>query len=552
MAAQVDGSSSSVRNLRPPVVSFSPSQWGDYFTHFSLDPQEQEKYAEAIETLKNEVRAKINDAKSSKLITLVGTIERLGLGYHFETEITSKLETIYENLHDKNEDHDLFTTALGFLLLRQHQYQVSCSIFAKFMDGENKFKDDVANNAEGLLSLYEAAHARIHGEEILDEAVPFTTHHLKRILATETIESSLKEQIMRALDHPHYRGAPIIEIRIFISFYEKKDSKDPLLLKLAKLNFNFLQNMYKKEMSELSKWWVQFDIKSKLTYARDRIIECYLWGAAFHFEPQYAYIRTIVAKNMQMVSIMDDTYDNYATLEEAQLFTDILERWDVNEIDRLPNYMKIVYEFIMSMYEDFKRDAEEQNKSFVVPFYIEAVKQLARAYNQDQIWIMERQMPSFDDYMNNSVITGCMYVMFSALIPGLKSATKDIVDWLASEPKLLISTGKMGRHLEDLGSEDRESREGKLPTAVDYYMKEHCVSRKEALSKFKEFVENGWKNMNTEWVVKSSVPKEMVVQLINYGRVAEVTYKNAIDHYTFPEKFMTPIITATFVDPIAI
>ncbi|CAA0815537.1 Alpha-humulene/(-)-(E)-beta-caryophyllene synthase [Striga hermonthica] len=254
MAGQVDGSSSSVRNLRPPVVTFSPSQWGDYFTHFSLDTQEQEKYAEAIETLKNDVRAKINDAKSSKsLITLIATVERLGLGYHLETEITSKLESIYENLHNKHEDHDLFTTALGFRLLRQHQYQVSCCIFDKFTDGENKFKVDVANDAEGLLSLYEAAHARIHGEEILDEAVPFTTHHLKRILATETIESSLKEQIMRALEHPHYRGAPIIEIRVFISLYEKHESKDPLLLKLAKLNFNFLQNMYKKEMSELSK-----------------------------------------------------------------------------------------------------------------------------------------------------------------------------------------------------------------------------------------------------------------------------------------------------------
>ncbi|CAA0815538.1 Alpha-humulene/(-)-(E)-beta-caryophyllene synthase [Striga hermonthica] len=515
--------------------------------------QEQEKYAEAIETLKNDVRAKINDAKSSKsLITLIATIERLGLGYHFEIEITSKLEKIYEDLHDKHEDHDLFTTALGFLLLRQHQYQVSCCIFEKFKDGENKFKDDVANDAEGLLSLYEAAHARIHGEDILDEAVPFTTHHLKRILATEKRASSLEEQITRALEHPYYRGPPIIEIRVFISLYEKNDSKDPLLLKLAKLNFNFLQNMYKKEMSELTKWWIQFDIKSKLTHTRDRLIECYLWGTSFHYEPQYAFIRTIIAKNIQLASIMDDTYDNYATIEEAQLFTDILERWDINEIGLLPNYMKIAYEFIMGMYEDFKREAEERDKSFAVPAYVEAVKQLARAYNQELIWIMERQMPSFEDYMKNTLITGCMYVMFSAVIPGLKSATKDIVDWLGSEPKLYISTAKMGRHLDNLGSEDRENREGKLLTAVDYYIKEHGVSRKEALSKFKEFVENEWKSMNTEWVAESSVPKEMAVQFINYGRISEVTYKNSIDHFTFPEKFFTPIITAIFVDPIAI
>lgn len=56
------------------------------------------------------------------------------------------------------------------------------------------------------------------------------------------------------------------------------------------------------------------------------IIECYLWGVAFHFEPQYSFVRIAVAKNMQMVSVMDDTYDNYATLDEAQLFTDVLQR----------------------------------------------------------------------------------------------------------------------------------------------------------------------------------------------------------------------------------
>ncbi|GFQ04036.1 gamma-cadinene synthase, partial [Phtheirospermum japonicum] len=77
------------------------------------------------------------------------------------------------------------------------------------------------------------------------------------------------------------------------------------------------------------RWWNKFDLKSKLTYARDRLIECYLWGAAFNFEPQYSYVRTIVAKNTQMVSIMDDTYDNYATLKEAQLLTDVLERYGV-------------------------------------------------------------------------------------------------------------------------------------------------------------------------------------------------------------------------------
>ncbi|KAL8479962.1 hypothetical protein ACS0TY_026778 [Phlomoides rotata] len=65
------------------------------------------------------------------------------------------------------------------------------------------------------------------------------------------LESPLKDKLNRALEHPLHRDVPIIYARIFISIYEIDDSRDELLLKLAKLNFNFLQNLYKKELCEL-------------------------------------------------------------------------------------------------------------------------------------------------------------------------------------------------------------------------------------------------------------------------------------------------------------
>ncbi|KAK6161727.1 hypothetical protein DH2020_005108 [Rehmannia glutinosa] len=488
-------------------------------------------------------------ATSSELIKLIDTIERLGLAYHFESEIEEKLEQIY-NFHDEDEKYDLFTTSLRFRLLRQHRYHVSFSVFDKFKDTKNKLKEALSSDVEGLLNLYEAAHIRIHGEDILDEAVNFTRHHLS--LMVPKLESPIKDKVKQALEQSLHRGVPIIEIRRYISIYEREDSRDEQLLKLAKFNFNFLQNLYRTEMCELLRWWDKFDLKSKLSYARDRMIECFFWGVAFHFEPQYSHVRIAVAKSVKLVTIIDDIYDNYATLEEAQLFTDILERWDMNEIDRLPDYMKIVYQFVMSIYDDFERDAAKEDKSFAVPYYRETVKQLGRAYNQEQQWIMERKMPSFEEYMNNSVITSCIYVMLTSPIPGMKSVTKETIDWLKSEPKILISTAMIGRHMQDLGSQERENREGKMVTVVDCYMKHHGVSKQEALSKFVDLVEDGWKNVNNEWVTKSWIPKEMLEQLINYSRAVKVTYKNCEDGYTCPEKFLAQQIAAIFVDPIVI
>ncbi|XP_047979533.1 cis-muuroladiene synthase-like [Salvia hispanica] len=246
-------------------------------------------------------------------------------------------------------------------------------VFNKFVEKDSKWKPEShGSDIKCILSLYEAAHVRIRNEKILDEAAKFTVDQLNQMLSSLDQSPIVKEKVQQALKHSIHRGLPILNIRFYISIYEREGTTDELLLKLAKLNFNFLQNIYKKELVELTRWWDKFDLKNKLPYARDRVVEFYLWGNAFRYEPQYSYIRVIVAKNMQLVLIMDDTYDNYATIEENDLFTEILERWNLDEIDVLPDFMKVVYRFIMSTYEDLLVDAEKQGKSFVVPYYREA------------------------------------------------------------------------------------------------------------------------------------------------------------------------------------
>ena len=93
---------------------------------------------------------------------------------------------------------------------------------------------------------------RVHGEDILEDAVAFTTHHLNRMV--QELEPQLQCQVKRALEQPVYRGVPRLEARHYISFYERNQSKNEILLKLAKLDFNYLQNIYKKELHDLSRY----------------------------------------------------------------------------------------------------------------------------------------------------------------------------------------------------------------------------------------------------------------------------------------------------------
>ena len=55
---------------------------------------------------------------------------------------------------------------------------IHANIFIKFKDENGNFKNDLISNVRGMLGLYEAAYMRVQGEDILDEALAFTTTHL--------------------------------------------------------------------------------------------------------------------------------------------------------------------------------------------------------------------------------------------------------------------------------------------------------------------------------------------------------------------------------------
>lgn len=104
-----------------------------------------------------------------------------------------------------------------------------------------------------MMSLYEAAHFRLHGENILDEALVFSTTQLESMVTQMSNNDSLSLQIKSALKKPLHKSLDRLQARNYISVYQNDISHNKALLELAKLDFNYVQSLHRKEISDISK-----------------------------------------------------------------------------------------------------------------------------------------------------------------------------------------------------------------------------------------------------------------------------------------------------------
>ncbi|KAI9186868.1 hypothetical protein LWI28_021728 [Acer negundo] len=248
-----------------------------------------------------------------------------------------------------------------------------------------------------MLCLYEAAYLGIPEEDILDEAIAFTTSHLELMVTDDQVISHdhhhphhhhLVEETNHAMNRPIRKGLPKLEARYYINIYSGDESHNQILLNFAKLDFNVLQVQHQKELSNIAEWWKILDFATKLPYARDRVVECYFWIMGMCSEPQYSFTRITLTKVIAMASVLDDTYDAFGTYEELELLTDAIQRWDISVMDGLPEYMKYLYRALIDVYREAQEEmiSKELGRSYYMPYAIEAMKRLVQAYFVEAKW----------------------------------------------------------------------------------------------------------------------------------------------------------------------
>ncbi|KAF2317057.1 hypothetical protein GH714_011342 [Hevea brasiliensis] len=92
--------------------------------------------------------------------------------------------------------------------------------------------------------------------------------------------------------------------------------------------YDMYGTMHELELSTnfVQRWWRNTGLGQKLGFARDRIMESFLWSIGMIFEPQFSYCRRMIAKLFALLTTIDDIYDVYGTMDELELFTDAVQR----------------------------------------------------------------------------------------------------------------------------------------------------------------------------------------------------------------------------------
>lgn len=108
-----------------------------------------------------------------------------------------------------------------------------------------------------------------------------------------------------------------------------------------------------------SRWYKNLNLDSKLPYARSRTVESYLWAVGAHFEPCYSQARIKLATIIILLTVVDDTYDAYGTIEELESFTDALLRWNPSGIEGLPESMRYLHRVVLEFFNKLEEEVEK-------------------------------------------------------------------------------------------------------------------------------------------------------------------------------------------------
>ncbi|XP_042981933.1 myrcene synthase, chloroplastic-like [Carya illinoinensis] len=553
-------SSHSDINVVRRSANYHPPIWHYDYIQSLRSEYAGESCTRRIEKLKVEVRTMLHKVVDPlQQLELIDIIQRLGISYHFESDIRTILESSiynanYQGGYMGKKADNLYATALAFRLLRQHGYSLPQEIFNHFKNNElGCFEQSLCDDIKGILCLYEASFLLIEGESVLEEARDFATKTLKEFIMKPNTDQNLSAMVSHALELPLHWRIQRLEARWYIDAYRSRKDMNPILLEFAELDFNMVQAVHQKDLKQMSRWWNSTSLGENLSFARDRLMECFLWAVGVSFQPGFGYNRRMLTKFISLITVIDDVYDVYGTLDELELFTDAVERWDVNAIEQLPYYMQICFLCLHNSVNEMAFDTLKEKGLNNVRYLKKAWADLCKSYLLEAKWYYNKYTPSFQEYIENAWVSisapAILVHVYFAITNPIK---KEALDCLEEYSNIIRCSAMILRLADDLGTSKDELERGDVPKSIQCYMNDFGASEEDAREYIKFLIGTMWKKFNKERTAGNSPFSEAFIEIaMNLARMAQYMYQHGDGHGVEDRETKNRVL-ALFIHPITV
>ncbi|XP_038900858.1 terpene synthase 10-like isoform X2 [Benincasa hispida] len=306
-------------------------------------------------------------------------------------------------------------------------------------------------------------------------------------------------------------------------------------------------------VDELKRWWKSTGLGEKLEFARDRLMANFFWSVGMGCEPHLGYLRTMSTKIASLITIIDDVYDVYGTLDELELFTDVVERWDIAAIDSLPNYMKICFIALHNTINDMTFHAAKDHGVNVIQYFKKMWIDLCKkAFLVEAKWYYTNYKPTFQEYLDNAWISvSGSLLLLHAYVFATNSITIEALECLQDYPHIIQHSSVIFCLANDLASSSEEAKRGEVTKSIQCYMNDTGASEQEARRCIKDFIMESWKKMNEEVQTLNSSPlfsKGFIEIALNLARVSHTVYQHRDGHTVEDYETMDRVLSL-FIEP---
>lgn len=559
--------------------NYHSNLWDDDFIHSLSTTYEAPLCRERGETLIGEVKEIFNSisVEDGELITplndliqrlwMVDSVERLGIDRHFKNEIKSALDYVYSYWSEEgigcgreSAVTDLNSTALGLRTLRLHGYPVSSDVLEQFKDQKGQFacsSIETEGEIRSVLNLFRASLIAFPNEKVMDDAKIFCTTYLKEAVQRIPV-SSLSRQIEYVMDYGWDTNLPRLEARHYIdelghdiTYNEMPNTNVEKLLELAKLEFNIFHSLQQRELKHLSRWWKESG-SPETTFTRHRHVEYYALASCIAFEPQHSGFRFGFAKLSHIITVLDDMYDLFGTVDELELFTEAIKRWDPSATEFLPEYMKGVYIMVYDTVNEMVREAENAQGRDTLDLARQAWEACLDSYMQEAKWIASGYLPTFEEYLENGIVSSAHRVCTLQPILTLDIPFPDhILKEVDFPSKLNDLACAVLRLRGDTRCYKADRARGEEASSISCYMKDNPgLTEEDALNHIDAMLDGVIKELNWELLKPDSVPISAKKHAYDISRAFHYGYKYR-DGYSVANIEIKNFVAISVLEPVS-